>query len=443
MRTQEKNNALCVPSFNPWGREVFFADFHVHSRFSRATSREMDAAGLARAARRKGIGLVGTGDFTHPAYLKELEGVLEPEGNGIYVHREDPDGPRFILTAEVSNIFTQGGKCRRIHTVLFAPDFRTAAEIQNWLSKVGNITSDGRPIFGFPVKDLIRVVMEISPRCLAVPAHVWTPWFSLFGAKSGFDSLEECFEEEGRHICALETGLSSDPEMNWRLSALDRYTLLSNSDAHSPGKIGREANVFSCALSYDAVMNAVRDPSQGFEGTIEFFPEEGKYHFDGHRACGVSLPPSETRRLGGRCPVCGGELTVGVLHRVEDLADRPEGFRPPHALPAVHLVPLDEIIAEAVGVKSRTSRVRKEYGRLVGIAGSEMEILLRMEEKELSRFVPDRILAGIRRVREGSVHVIPGSDGTYGRVMLFADGDDSRESPLSLSAHQGQLNLFD
>ncbi len=422
---------------------VFFADLHIHSRYSRATSKKMTPSELDKIAQQKGIKVLGTGDFTHPAYLEELKESLQPAEPGLFVPKENPEGTRFMLTAEIANIFTQGGKGRRIHTVVCAPDFEVAKEIQLALKSYGNIESDGRPIFGFPVKDLVRLVMDISPRCFVIPAHIWTPWFSLFGAKSGFDSVEECFEEQSEHIYALETGLSSDPQMNWRLSALDGYVLVSNSDAHSPAKIGRECNLFSCELSYDAMIKAMKDPSNGFEGTIEFFPEEGKYHYDGHRNCGVCLPPSETRRLKGICPVCGGPLTVGVLHRVEDLADREEGFVPPTALPNVHLIPLVEIIQEALGVKTLGKKVLKVYNGLIELGGSEMEILLWKELDELSAVASDEILSGLKRMREGKVFIRPGHDGVYGEIHLL-----NPHTSLNKTGDNGQkkgaqqLNLF-
>lgn len=433
-----------TPSWtHPWSQDAFLADFHIHSHYSRATSPQMAIPTLNRAAKQKGLKVVGTGDFTHPGYLQELRRDLRPDGSGLYVYRDDPDGTKFILTAEVANIFSQGGRNRRIHTVIFAPNLEVVAEIQERLSSLGKIASDGRPIFGFPVKHLVRLVRDVSSAGMVVPAHIWTPWFSLFGAKSGFDTLEDCFEEESEHIFAIETGLSSDPEMNWRLSALDGYTLLSNSDAHSPAKLGREANVFSCVCTYAAIMEAIKKPSKGFEGTVEFFPEEGKYHYDGHRVCGVCLPPAETRRNKYLCPVCGQPLTVGVLHRVEDLADRPEGFHPATARHNVHLIPLEEIITAAFGVKSITARVRKEYQRIVTLGETEMAVLLWRSEAELGRFVPKRILEGIIRMRRGEVSIRPGHDGLYGRISLFAEGEPNAEPGASKPpTSMNQMSLF-
>ncbi len=407
----------------PWPHSAFLADFHIHSKYSRATSKDMEPLALNETAKLKGIQVVGTGDFTHPGYLKELEEKLEPAEEGLFVCKDDPEGTRFILTAEVSNIYTWRGKGRRIHTVLFAPNFEVVRDIQARLKAIGNISADGRPIFGFPAKELVRLVMEASPDCFVVPAHVWTPWFSLFGARSGFDSVEECFEELSCHIYALETGLSSDPQMNWRLSSLDKYTLVSNSDAHSPWKLGREVNVFTCDMDYHSIIEAIKEPQKGFQGTIEFFPEEGKYHFDGHRACNICFSPAETKKHKGICPVCKRPLTVGVSHRVDDLADRPEGFVPESALPNIHLIPLEEMIAQAFGVKSITKRVHKEYLQLLDAAGTEFEILIWKEEDELRRLLPEGLSERIISMRKEKVEVCPGYDGVYGKITPLVNNE--------------------
>ncbi|HIE32695.1 MAG TPA: DNA helicase UvrD [Thermodesulfobacteriaceae bacterium] len=411
-----------------WFGKFYLADLHVHSRFSRATSREMGIPVLARVGKEKGLSLIGTGDFTHPEYFRELCELLEPAPEeGLYVFREDPDGPRFVLSAEISTIFSANGKTnRRIHILILAPSLEVVREVNLALSRLGNLSADGRPTFGFSAKNLVKLLREISPDILIIPAHVWTPWYSVFGAFSGFDSVEECFEEEAEHIYALETGLSSDPEMNWRVSALDRFTLISNSDAHSPSKLGREANAFWFPMSYPALAEAIKTGDLAF--TVEFYPEEGKYHFDGHRACGVFFSPKETRAHGGKCPVCGGPLTVGVMHRVEELADRPEGFRPEGKPLSVHLVPLEEIIAEALEVGPQSKRVKKTYRQLIELGGSEFAILLERDLSELAEFVPEKILEGIRRVREGRVYVRPGYDGVYGVVSIFFSEEESRIS---------------
>ena len=386
----------------------------------------MEVETLARWALNKGIALLGTGDFTHPAYFAELKAKLVAGGNGLFLLKNPPESKdkqvHFILTAEVNNIFTQGGKLRKIHTMLFAPTFQVAEEINAALAKRGNLHADGRPTFSFAVKDLVRIVRDISPDILIVPAHVWTPWFSLFGANSGFDSIEECFEEEAGYIRVIETGLSSDPQMNWRLSALDEITLISNSDAHSPSKIGREANVFDCALDYYEIIEALKTKNRNaFLYTIEFFPQEGKYHYDGHRNCGVLFSPAETKSHNYICPVCGRRLTVGVMHRVESLADRPEGFTPQDAIGARHLVPLSEIIAEALSQGVNTKAVEGEYQRLILHLGNELDILLNVPEEEIEKLASPRVSEGIRRVREARLQIVPGYDGVFGKINIFAE----------------------
>jgi uncharacterized protein (TIGR00375 family) len=397
------------------------ADFHVHSAYSRATSQEMHLKTMARWAGMKGIGLMGTGDFTHPTYFEEIQTELEETGHGFLRLKESEDpSVHFILTAETSHIYTQAGKGRRVHMMIFAPSLKTVQKINLHLGRIGNVNSDGRPIFGFSAKDLVKIVLDIDPECLVVPAHAWTPWFSVFGSHSGFDSLEECFEEETPRIQVIETGLSSDPAMNWRWSALDRISLISNSDAHSPAKIGREANIFDCPLTYQDIISAIRskDP-QHFLATIEFFPEEGKYHFDGHRNCGIVYDPGQTKACNCICPVCRKPLVIGVMHRVDALADRAEGFAPEGMIPAFHLVPLEEILAEVYQTGVQAKRIRKEYLRLVERGGSEFKILMDLPTEELSGFMEDRIVQGILRVRQGKVQVHPGYDGVYGKVNLF------------------------
>lgn len=415
----------------------FIADFHIHSKYSRATSREMDAELLAQWAKKKGIGLLGTGDFTHPTYFAELKSKLQPAEPGLFRLVRGEEEVRYILTTEVSNIYTQGDKIRRIHTLIFSPSFEVAEQINLKLSHYGKLSSDGRPIFGFTAKELVQMILEISEDCLLIPAHAWTPWFSIFGAHSGFDSIEECFGEMSPYIRAIETGLSSDPEMNWRLSALDEITLISNSDAHSPNRLGREANVFECELNYWEIAEAIRRKDRRkILFTIEFFPEEGKYHFDGHRTCGVILSPKETIQNQYLCPKCGKKITVGVMHRVEKLADRPEGFVPKQAIPSIHLIPLEEIIAEALGVRVDTKGVGMEYDRLIEKGGSEFRILLEAPPEELRSFVPPKILEGIIRMRQGKVSIVPGHDGVYGKITLFPEKKREGED-------KEQLNLFE
>lgn len=414
----------------------FIADFHIHSKYSRATSRDMEVETLAQWAKKKGIALLGTGDFTHPTYFAEIRSKLTPSSNGLFQLKKIYEGVHYILTTEVSNIYTQNGKVRRIHNLIFAPNFEVVEAIRSKLGNLGKLSSDGRPIFSFTAKDLLKMILDISEDCLIVPAHAWTPWFSIFGANSGFDSIEECFGEMSPHIRAIETGLSSDPEMNWRLSALDKITLISNSDAHSPNRLGREANAFDCELSYKGVIETIRKKDmRKLLFTIEFFPEEGKYHYDGHRQCGVIFSPSQTKGNHYLCPKCHKRLTVGVMHRVEELSDRPEGFIPKNAIPSIHLIPLEEVIAEAMGVRVGTKSADTEYDRLVERGGSEFHILLDATPDELASFVPKKILEGIIRMRQGKVSIVPGHDGVYGKITLFPEKKEEEES-------KGQLKLF-
>jgi len=414
----------------------FIADFHIHSKFSRATSKEMEVETLARWAKKKGIALLGTGDFTHPTYFAELRSKLEPLGNGLFKLRKGEQGVQYILTTEVCNIYSQGGKVRRIHNLIFAPSFEVVEAIRSKLGNLGKLSSDGRPIFSFTAKELAKIILDISADCLIIPAHAWTPWFSIFGANSGFDCIEECFGELSPHIHAIETGLSSDPEMNWRLSALDPITLISNSDAHSPNRLGREANAFDATLDYHEIAETIRKKDRKkFLFTIEFFPEEGKYHYDGHRQCGVIYSPSQTKENAFLCPVCQKKLTIGVMHRVEELSDRRAGFIPKNAIPSIHLIPLEEIIAEALGVRVGTKGVEAEYERLIERGGSEFRILLDATPDELASFAPPNVLDGIVRMRQGKVSIIPGHDGVYGKINLFPERKPEEEP-------KDQLKLF-
>ncbi|MDR7554533.1 MAG: endonuclease Q family protein [Armatimonadota bacterium] len=398
------------------------ADLHLHSRYSRATSRDMDVENMARWARLKGITLLGTGDFTHPVWLRELRAKLRPTDRGLYTH----GGAHFMLTVEVSNVYPAGGRLRKIHNIILAPSFEVVDRINAVLGRFGNLLADGRPTLTLPSDRLVEYVMEISPDCLVIPAHAWTPWFSLYGSHSGFDSIAECFGDQLRHIAAVETGLSSDPPMNWRLSELDRVVLVSNSDAHSPAKLGREANVFACELDYFEIVRVLREKDTArFLYTIEFFPEEGKYHYDGHRACNRRMTPKETRASGGRCPVCGKPPTVGVLHRVEVLADREEGFVPEGAIPYRNLIPLEEIIAEAMGAQPGTVAVREAYSTLCQEFGGEFAVLLDVPVAEVERVTTARVAEGLRRVREGRVTIAPGYDGVFGTISIFADSAPS------------------
>ncbi len=411
----------------------FVADFHIHSRYSRACSKDLTVGELAKWAKIKGIGVLGTGDFTHPFWLDELKETLRETGDGLYEHQ----GVRFLLTSEVNTLFYKAGRAHQIHHILLAPSIEAVERINQELEPFGNLSLDGRPTLRMEAWRLVEVVLGVEPRCLIVPAHAWTPWFSLFGSTSGFDTVEECFEHQAANIFALETGLSSDPAMNWRLSALDRYALISNSDAHSARRIGREANLFDCAQTYDAIIDAIKGKDRRqFLGTLEFFPEEGKYHFDGHRACRIRWSPSETKRHGFRCPTCGRKVTVGVMHRIEALADRPEGTVPERAIPFTRLVPLEEIIADALGVGTGTQTVEREYQALIYACGTEFNVLLTAPEEALRKATTAKIAEGILRVREGRVSIEPGYDGEYGKVRIFD------KAPAPSEASEQQLTLF-
>ena len=410
----------------------FVADFHIHSKYSRATSRDMDVEHLLEWAKIKGVTLLGTGDFTHHLWLEELKAHLEDKGNGLYFYKD----VNFILTTEISSIYSKKGRTYRIHNIILSPSFKTVDKINARLSGIGNLASDGRPILGLDAKELVRIVLDVDPNCMIVPGHIWTPWFSLFGSMSGFDKIEYCFEEQTKNIFCLETGLSSDPAMNWRLSALDRFSLISNSDSHSPSRIGREANVFDCELDYKTITDVLKTKDKKrFLYTIEFFPQEGKYHFDGHRNCGVCFSPEQSREHKNRCPKCGRPLTIGVMNRVEQLADRPEGFVPGNAIPFKRLVPLDEIIGEVRGVGKGSKTVDKEYRSIIHKFRTEFDVLVNVSREDLAKSLPHKIVEGIMRVREGGVKIFPGHDGEYGKIKIFDKNEkDGKE--------EEQLNLF-
>ena len=404
------------------------ADLHIHSRFSMATSREGTPENLDFWARKKGISLIGTGDFTHPVWRKELRERLVPEENGLYRLREEyvkeesrkfpGEGTRFVVSGEISSIYKKNGKTRKIHNVILLPSLEAADTLAQRLEKIGNIHSDGRPILGLDSHDLLEMMLDVCPDGILIPAHIWTPHFSVLGAKSGFDSVEECFEELTPYVHALETGLSSDPAMNWRISKLDRYQLVSNSDAHSPSKLGREANLLDIDCSYEGLYQAIQT-GKGLEGTGEFFPEEGKYHFDGHRKCGVSLSPVEAERLGGICPVCGKKLTMGVDHRVEQLADREEGFAKKDGKKYESLVPLPEVVAACMGYSTASKKVQGCFEQMMQTLGTEFDILRNVPAEDIKSCAGERIAEGIENVRTGNVKRIPGYDGEYGKIQLF------------------------
>jgi uncharacterized protein (TIGR00375 family) len=432
-----------VPSDNAGSSvaaDAYVADLHIHSRFSRACSRDLTLPNLAWWARRKGIALLGTGDFTHPAWFDHLKESLAPDGPGLFRLKDEAGvtkrlpgslqstrNAQFMLSVEISTIYKRDDRTRKVHHLIYMPDFAAATRFNTALGRIGNLTADGRPILGLDSRDLLEITLESGG--YLVPAHIWTPWFSALGSKSGFDAIADCYADLADHVTAVETGLSSDPEMNWRVSSLDRYRLVSNSDAHSPAALAREATLFSGAPDYAAVRDGI-----GLAGTIEFFPEEGKYHADGHRTCGVNWEPARTREHGGRCPECGKPLTVGVLSRVEDLADRPEGFsRDGHV---EHLIQLHEILGEVNGVGPKSKTVESQLNHLVATLGPELDILRRIPLDDIGRAGGDDVKEAITRLRRGDVRRIAGYDGEYGVITLFEPGE------LRRSSHQAEA-LFD
>jgi len=404
------------------------ADLHIHSKYSRACSQQLTLENIDKYSRMKGVDVVATGDFTHPLWFKELREKLIEREPGLYVLKSETNArpTRFLCSVEISCIYFKSGKTRRLHIVIFAPNLETVEKINVALGKIGNLSADGRPILGLDAKELAKIVLGINEKCMIVPAHIWTPWFAMFGSKSGFDSIEECFEEYSNKIFAIETGLSSDPLMNWRVKNLDKVSIISNSDAHSLPNIAREANVFELdenQLSYDGICQVIkRGDKNNFLYTIEFYPEEGMYHFDGHRECGVSFSPSQSKKLKNICPVCKKPLTIGVLHRVEELAEanRPEGYIDTNRVPFKKLIELDKIIAESLNIKSRRAKqVQNEYMNLVNSFGSEFEVLLNASEQDLEKITLPQIVEGIKRMRQGRVIVRPGFDGQYGEIKIF------------------------
>ncbi|MGK5531681.1 UvrD-helicase domain-containing protein [Streptomyces sp. URMC 129] len=432
----------------------FHADLHIHSKFSRACSKDCDLEHLTWWARRKGITLVGTGDFTHPAWFAHLQETLLPAEPGLFRLRDELDRDiarrlapglaaapvRFMLSVEISTIYKRGDRTRKVHHLVYMPDFEAAAEFNRRLARIGNIASDGRPILGLDSRDLLEIALECGEGAFLVPAHVWTPWFAVLGSKSGFDAIEDCYVDLADHIFALETGLSSDPAMNWRISGLDRYRLVSNSDAHSPPMLGRETTVFDTDLDYFAVRRAL-ETGVGHAGSVEFFPEEGKYHVDGHRKCGVRMDPAETRAHGGICPECGKPLTVGVLSRVEELADRPEPVRPPGAPDFRSLVPLPEMMSEIVGVGPKSKRVLGEIDRLTTALGPELSILEDVPVDDIGAHMP-LLGEAVARLRRGEVLREAGFDGEYGVIRLFEPGELKRMTAVAAPALFEDDGLF-
>ncbi len=401
------------------------ADLHIHSKYSRAVSPLMSLENLDAWADDKGISVIGTGDFTHPAWIKDIQKKLEPTESGLFKLRKEFKKKtmkgtfaetRFMLTVEISCIYSRGGKTRRVHNLIFTPSFESALKINLALSKIGNLKSDGRPIIGLDSEELLKIALWYG--AVLVPAHIWTPWFAIFGSMSGFNSIEECFGDNSKYIFVVETGISSDPAMNWRVSNLDKVALISNSDAHNLERIGREANVFECELSYKGIIDAISDKKKFIE-TIEFFPEAGRYHLDGHRVCEVIWTPQQTRKHKNICSACGSKVTVGTLNRLAQIADRKEGCSDKGRVPYRNLVPLDEIIGAALGYGKKSKAVQKEYLKLILAFGSELNVLINVSQKQIAIASNSRIAEGVTRVRTGKLKIAPGYDGVYGRVAIF------------------------
>jgi uncharacterized protein (TIGR00375 family) len=411
----------------------FIADFHIHSPYSRATSKHSNLTTLTAWAGAKGIQVIGTGDFTHPGWFNELRHQLIPAEQGLFKLADPAIKPvlpevtpekdtRFLLTAEISCIYKRHNKVRKVHNIVFCPDLEQAEQFNKKLAKIGNLEADGRPILGLDSRNLLEIMLEKIPDGFLVPAHIWTPWFSLFGSKSGFTTIDDCFGDLTEHIFALETGLSSDPDMNRCISALDRFTLISNSDCHSPGKLGREANIFSCPLSFNHIRKAIKDPAKGFQSTIEFYPEEGKYHYDGHRKCGLCFDPQTTKEHNGLCPVCGKPVTVGVSSQIMERADRTTPIFPENSPTFESLIPLQEIIAELLNIGANTKTVLNQYSRLIKKFGSEFTVLRDQPIEDLQQ--DSTLLAeAVRRVRDKQVFCQSGFDGQFGIIHVFKDNE--------------------
>ena len=410
----------------------YYADLHIHSKYSRATSKSCNLEELAIWAQKKGLSVISTGDFTHPAWFEEIKEKLVPAGDGVFRLKPEiekqilkPDKPVwFILSVEISTIYKKWDRTRKVHHVVFSPDLESAQNFRQKLGAIGNISSDGRPILGLDSRDLLEVALESGKGSYIIPAHIWTPWFSALGSKSGFDSIDDCYGDLAEHIFAVETGLSSDPEMNWHVSSLDKYRLVSNSDAHSPSKLAREATIFDTEPDYFSIMNALKT-GNGYVGTVEFFPEEGKYHEDGHRKCNVCLSPEETKKLNGICPVCGKPLTIGVAYRVSELSDRKGEIVTPPATAGkvVSLVPLPEILSEIMQVGPASKSVTFEYENLIQKLGSELSILTEVPVEDIEKVHSPQLAEGIKRLRAGKVIRHAGYDGEYGVIRLFEDNE--------------------
>lgn len=437
----------------------YIADLHLHSHYAYATSKDLTLESLYRWARIKGINIVGTGDFTHPLWFKELKEQLEPDGTGFFRLKNPPteDVPgfkchdidvRFCLTSEISTVYKYGSRVRKNHNCVYAPDFETVASINTRLAQIGNLGADGRPTLGLSARDLLEILLETSEHTHLIPAHIWTPWFSMLGSRSGYDSVKECFRDLADHIFALETGLSSDPEMNRKLSMLDKYTLVSNSDAHSPQKLGREANLFDTERSYFDLFEALKT-KKGFLGTYEFFPEKGKYHMDGHRKCNICFNPQESSNHKNKCPECGQPLTIGVLNRVTSLADRGMPQRPEGSADSHHIIPLPEILAEIKNVSPSSKTVTEVFRQIISLFGNEFTLLKETPVEEIEKKSGSVMAEAIRRMRTQQVNARGGYDGKYGVIKIFKEneikdltGEFDFLSTLNTSKPKKQLSLF-
>lgn len=411
---------------------TLFADLHIHGKYSRATSKDLTIPNLEKYARIKGVSLLGTGDFTQPDWIAHIKESLPEEREGIFYTKT---GFPFMLTSEISLIYTQNGKGRRIHNILLAPSLDVVAQITEWLKTKGRVDYDGRPIFKIPCPELVESLKNISKDIEIIPAHAWTPWFGMLGSNGGFESVEECFGDQSKHIHALETGLSSDPAMNWRLSALDRFALVSFSDSHSywPWKIGREVTLFDTKLDYKEIIRALQT-KEDLAGTVEVDPAYGKYHWDGHRACDVVLSPAESRKNKSICPVCKRKLTIGVEHRVEELADRPPGYKPKDAKPYYSLLPLAELIAAATKKGIATKGTTEIYYKLLKL-GNEFDILLNVPEEKITESSTPELAKFVMLNRAGKIKVMPGYDGEYG-VPVFGQENNTKKNYVPPSAQK-------
>lgn len=413
------------------------ADLHIHSKYSRGCSKDLDLKNLEKWARIKGINLLGTGDFTHPKWITELKSNLKEDKSGVL---KTKSGFPFILQTEISLVYTQDGKGRRVHVLILAPNFETVDKITKYLLKVGRVDYDGRPIFKIPAKKLVKDLREISDKIEIIPAHIWTPWFSLFGSKSGFNSMQEAFGEEAKYIHALETGISSDPKMNWNISDLDNYHLVSFSDIHSywPWRLGREVTIFDIDLTYDSLINALRT-GQGLVSTIEADPNYGKYHFDGHRNCGVSFSPKQTKKSKKICPVCKKQLTIGVQYRVDELTDKKKMIKPKTGRDFITLMPLSEVIGKYENSSPSSKKVWTIYNNLIEKFGNEFNILLNAKKEELLEIIPELLVDYILKNRKGEIEVIPGYDGEYG-ILIFSE-EDRKKIPKQVYIENPQKGL--